>query len=118
MPFNSFPRLVERCISQTCEAQWRPPADVYRTRSGWAIKFDLAGVRPEDVSIQLHDCSVTVKGFRRDWIVDDLSGHYLMEISYNEFERTIELPCPDLSKARFDMEFRDGILLVRLTTHR
>ena len=30
---------------------WRPAADVYRVRDGWLVKFDLAGVRPEDVEV-------------------------------------------------------------------
>jgi HSP20 family molecular chaperone IbpA len=36
-----------------------------------------------------------------------------MEISYNRFERTIHLPC-DVEAARFSLEMRDGILLVRI----
>jgi HSP20 family molecular chaperone IbpA len=78
------------------------------------LKFDLAGVRPEDVSIRLLKCGITVSGIRRDWTLEDVAGHYLMEISYNRFERTIELPCQDVEHAQFEMEFRDGILLVRL----
>jgi HSP20 family molecular chaperone IbpA len=38
-----------------------------------------------------------------------------MEIAYNRFERAIELP-GDLSQAQLDLEFRDGILMVRVTT--
>jgi HSP20 family molecular chaperone IbpA len=36
-----------------------------------------------------------------------------MEISYNRFERTIELPCA-LDGAQVHMEAREGILMVRL----
>jgi HSP20 family molecular chaperone IbpA len=36
-----------------------------------------------------------------------------MEISYNQFERTIELPC-DASSMQIDTEYRDGMLWVRL----
>src|SRR5205807_35666 len=30
---------------------WQPSADVYRTRDGWLVKFDLACVRPEDTQV-------------------------------------------------------------------
>jgi HSP20 family molecular chaperone IbpA len=40
-----------------------------------------------------------------------------MEIAYNRFERTIELPC-DVESARWTMDYRDGILLVRLESVR
>jgi len=35
------------------EGVWRPAADIYRTRTGWILKFDLAGVRPEDILVQI-----------------------------------------------------------------
>jgi HSP20 family molecular chaperone IbpA len=36
-----------------------------------------------------------------------------MEIAYNRFERTIELPC-DLARAQITVECRDGMLLLRV----
>ena len=45
------------------EKSWNPNADVYRTREGWTVKFDLAGVRPlagaQGVSL-LSPCDRTV----------------------------------------------------------
>jgi HSP20 family molecular chaperone IbpA len=38
-----------------------------------------------------------------------------MEIAYNRFERTLELPC-DLELARITVEGRDGMLLLRVAT--
>ena len=114
MPPNPILRLYQQSLCQPCDLRWQPHADVYRTRTGWLVKLDLAGVRPEDVSVRLRKCGLTVSGIRRDWTVEDAAGHYLMEISYNQFERSIDLPCDDMERARFEMEFRDGILLVRL----
>ena len=31
------------------EPDWRPATDVYRTRDGWMVKFELAGVEPDDI---------------------------------------------------------------------
>jgi HSP20 family molecular chaperone IbpA len=39
--------------------------------------------------------------------------YYAMEIAYNRFERTIELPC-DLEHARITVEGREGMLLLRV----
>ena len=30
---------------------WQPSADVYRTKDGWLVKFDLAGVQIGDVTV-------------------------------------------------------------------
>lgn len=92
---------------------WRPSVDVYRTRNGWILKFDLAGVRLEDVTVALRGRGITVSGFRRDALIEEGASHYSMEISYNRFERTIEMPC-DLANVRLTLEGRDGILLIRL----
>jgi HSP20 family protein len=100
--------------SREGEACWRPSADVYRTRDGWLLKFDLAGVAPEDVSVEVHGCRITVSGVRRDYQVDDLESYYSMEISYNRFERTVELPCQFMNP-RVTLETRNGILFVRVT---
>ncbi len=97
------------------ETYWRPAVDVYRVRDGWLLKFDLAGVRPEDVKVEVSGCRVTVSGVRRDLLIDESAQHYSMEIAYNRFERTIELPC-DFASADVVMENRDGILFVRLIT--
>jgi HSP20 family molecular chaperone IbpA len=37
-----------------------------------------------------------------------------MEIAYNRFARTIELPC-DLERARITLEGREGMLLLHVT---
>ena len=72
--------------------RWQPPVDVYRSPRGWLLKFDLAGVRPEDVQVRIAGSRVTVSGVRRDWILEQGYSYHSMEISYNRFERVIELP--------------------------
>ena len=96
------------------EQVWQPAVDIYKTKSGWILKFDLAGVRLEDIQVRVGTNDVSVSGVRRDWLLDELGCcHYSMEISYSEFRRTIELP-GDLSTAKFQLDYRDGILFVRI----
>jgi len=92
---------------------WQPPVDVYRSRNGWLLKFDLAGVRPEDVQVRIAGSRITISGVRRDWILEQGYTYHSMEISYNRFERTIELP-GDFTNAEFGLEAKDGLLLVRM----
>ncbi len=92
---------------------WRPPVDVYRKGAEWLLKFDLAGVRPDDVRVRLAGSRVTVSGIRRDWVAELGYQHHSMEIEYNRFERTIELP-GDLSGAEYSLEAKDGLLFVRV----
>jgi HSP20 family protein len=96
-------------------AAWHPAADVYQTRDGWLVKFDLAGVRPEDVELRVAGHRLTVRGTRRDACIDEGCHTYRMEIAYSQFERSLELPF-DLGRARITYEFREGMLLVRIQT--
>ncbi len=94
-------------------AGWQPPTDVYRTGRGWLIKFDLAGVRPEDIELSVAGHRLIVRGARRDWCREEGCRHYRMEITYSRFERSVELPT-DLQCARITTEYQFGLLLVHI----
>ncbi|HEX7230809.1 MAG TPA: Hsp20/alpha crystallin family protein [Candidatus Binatia bacterium] len=95
------------------EPYWRPSADIYRTKKGWLIKYDLAGVTTKDIAITVEGPTVTLDGCRRDWSLGEDLRHYAMEIAYSRFARTIQLPC-DLERAQLKIQWRDGILLLRV----
>lgn len=92
---------------------WQPPVDVYRTRDGWVVKVELAGVRLGDITISVHGNQMQVAGVRRDWLVEAGWQHHALEIAYNRFERTMTLPC-DLEQARLTVDYRDGMLLLHV----
>jgi HSP20 family protein len=94
---------------------WQPSADVYRTKDGWLVKFDLAGVHIADVSVTLRGRRLTISGIRRDSFLEEGSSYYSMEISYNHFERSLVLPA-NLEDARVTIAAREGLLLVRMIT--
>jgi len=95
------------------EAVWMPGVDVYRRPTGWLVKCDLAGIRPEDVAISLQGSNLSICGIRRDPMVEEGWEHHSMEIPYGRFERSIALP-EDLGEARISAHYRDGMLLVRV----
>lgn len=94
---------------------WQPSADVYRTSDGWLVKFDLAGVKPSEVTVAIRGRRLTISGFRRDAFIEEGSSHYSMEISYNRFERSLTMPA-NLEAARVTVAAREGLLLVRMIT--
>jgi HSP20 family protein len=94
---------------------WQPCADVYRQDQGWLAKFELAGVSRNDITVSVKQHRLTVRGIRRDDSVQHGNQSYSMEISYNEFMKTIEFPC-DIENAQIDVEYRNGMLHVRLLT--
>jgi HSP20 family protein len=91
---------------------WQPSADIYRTKDGWLVKFDLAGVKPADVAVTIHGRRLTVIGIRRDSFYEEGSSHYSMEISYNRFERSLTMPA-NLENARVSVAAREGLFYSR-----
>ena len=113
-PSSYLDLLLAPALRPHPQAAWRPAADVYRCDHGWLLKFDLAGVREEDIQICVAGSSVTVSGTRRDWRIYDRQEAHLMEIAYSHFERSVQLP-DDLGQATVRTEYRDGMLLVHVT---
>ena len=110
---KQFPSVLSAAFAVEQRTYWRPAVDVYKLHTGWLLKFDLAGVAPADVSVEVCGCRVTVTGVRRDWLVEEVDSYYSMEISYSRFERTVDLPC-DFRRPRVTLDGRDGILVVRI----
>src|SRR3954454_24026471 len=108
--------------AEACQdAPWRPNTDVYRTPDGWLVKFELAGVRAEDVDLQVLGGRMQISGVRRDCVLEEarksnqpLPVPYRMENAYSRFEQTLDLPC-DLKRAEITTQFANGLLLVRVT---
>ena len=92
---------------------WQPAVDLYRCADGWLIKFELAGVRQEDVHIAADSRGITVSGVRRDVRHFEWQEAHLMEIAYSRFERFVQLPEP-IDDVRLIVEFRDGMMYVRV----
>ena len=92
---------------------WNPAADVYRTRDGWLVKLDLAGVKSDDIEIALDGALLRVSGLRRDSFCGEGISHYQLEITYSRFEKIIQFPC-SIERATVERDYRDGLLLLHL----
>ena len=86
---------------------------MYRTRDGWIVKVDLAGIKPEDVEIGINGPVLRISGSRRDGICGEGISHYQLEITYSRFEKTIQFP-RSIEHASVLRDYRDGLLILRL----
>jgi HSP20 family protein len=92
---------------------WCPAADVYRTRDGWLVKVDLAGVCPDDLQITLRGTTLELKGLRRDSSYAEGIAFQQLEITYSRFEKRIHFPS-SIEKATLQRDYHDGLLVLRL----
>ncbi len=92
---------------------WRPPVDIYETDDGIVLKVELPGVNKEDVSVEVKDNVLTLKGERLlDPAIKD-DQYYRKERSFGKFNRSFSLQepiKPDLIKAGF----KNGILTIEV----
>ena len=56
------------------------------------VTFDLPGLRPEDVVIQLQENRLTVSGDHKTSNATEEDGHTIRERHYGKFSRTLQLP--------------------------
>ena len=92
---------------------WCPPVDVYEVPHGWLVKFDLAGVRFDDLDLSVQGRKLILRGVRRDSVIEQGQRSYSMEISYEHFDRCIQLP-GEVDSAGITTNYQDGMLIVRL----
>ena len=92
---------------------WCPAADVYRSRDGWIVKVDLAGVKPADVEVTVDGDLLRINGSRRDATCGEGISHYQLEITYSRFEKMIRFP-RSIQQASIDQDYRDGLLILQL----
>jgi HSP20 family protein len=98
-------------ISEPTLYRWRD--EFYRTSGGWLVKFELAGVRPDEIRLGIEGQSLILRGIRRDICIEEGQRSYSMEISYNEFERRMNFRC-DLNRLEISTDHRDDMLFVRV----
>ncbi len=90
-----------------------PKVDVLRRGDDLVVRADLPGLSKEDVSVDVTDNALTIRGERREEREEEREGYYLHERSEGSFYRTIPLPeGADVDNA--DARFENGVLEVRL----
>lgn len=88
--------------------------DVYQTDRKIIIKSTIAGVKPEDLSITLHNDMLTIRGSRQldDEIAEE--DYLYRECYWGNFSRAIILPS-DVDQKNIDASLENGVLTVILT---
>jgi HSP20 family protein len=92
---------------------WNPAADVYRSSEGWVVKVDLAGVCTDEIEIEIHESVLMIRGCRRDTHYREGFIYHQMEITYSQFEKSIQFPAP-IEGASVRHDYRDGFLIINV----
>ena len=94
--------------------QWRPQMDVYETGAEIVVQAEIAGIRSDDIHLEIGTRSVKISGVRESCPRGGDARYRLAEIPCGYFERTLSLPAP-IDTETAAAVYRDGLLEIRLT---
>ncbi|MBI4118270.1 MAG: Hsp20/alpha crystallin family protein [Parcubacteria group bacterium] len=87
--------------------------DMYQTPSEIIIQTMAAGVRPDDLDVNITRDMVTIKGKRERSRSASRDDYFFEELYWGSFSRTIVLP-EEIEVEESEASFQNGLLTVRL----
>jgi HSP20 family protein len=95
------------------QATWAPAIDVSEREGNLVVHAELAGVKPEDVQLEVDNDTLVLSGHRERSEEHEEKGVHRRERSFGSFYRAIPLPeGTDTEKAR--AQFNNGVLEVKI----
>ena len=94
-------------------ANFRPAVDIFDKEDRVVIKAELPGVDKKDISVDVRDNVLTLKGTRSfDKEVKE-DNVYRRERAYGSFQRAFNLPA-DLKTETINADYKDGVLTIEI----
>lgn len=95
-PFAEMTRLQDQLFRLNAPTQsdfaFRPTVDIFEDEASIQLKADLAGVKPDDVHIEVENNVLTLRGERKMEHEEKKKGYHRVERAYGSFSRSFALP--------------------------
>jgi HSP20 family protein len=91
---------------------WTPPVDLYDTGHALVLRAELPGCTKEDLSIELKEQTLTLRGERKP-AAEGQEQYHRRECACGPFQRAFFLPTT-IDQEQVTASFKDGILELRL----
>ena len=111
-----FPSLLrpERWWPAEAGMMMRMPAvDVFEEKDDVVIKAEIPGLSKEDISVQVTDSTMIIKGEKKREEEIEEEDYSCCERSFGSFARTVDLPS-DVKADQVKASFKNGVLEVRM----
>jgi HSP20 family protein len=116
-PFREFDRLTQQVFGGGAPGTWsRPsvvPMDAYRAGDEFVVQFDLPGVDPDAIELDVERNVLTVKAERRPVERGDNVEMQVAERPLGVFSRQLFLG-DALDTERIDAHYEHGVLTLRI----
>ncbi len=110
-----WPNIVDplRRFGAKVSEYFAPASDAATTGDAYVVEVELPGVKEEDISVQLHDNMLIVKGTKHSSHEEKNKTYYFSERTYGAFQRTFRLPS-DVDDSSIEAVAADGVLTLRI----
>ncbi len=90
-----------------------PAIDIHENDKAYVVTAELAGCKPEDVTVEVHDGMLSIRGEKKSERAEKTDQARWTERSYGAFHRSFRL-APDAAQDRIDASFKNGVLTVEI----
>ena len=94
-------------------SSWTPAVDIHETEDGFVVKAELPGVSKDDVSIDVHQNTLTLRGQRKHEAEVKQDKYYRVERAYGSFQRSFVLPTV-VDQDKVQATYKNGVLELHL----
>ncbi len=88
--------------------------DVYQTPLEIVIRSPIAGVKEEDVDVQILGDMVSIRGKREQEETTEEKDYFAQECYWGAFSKTVRLPLSEVDVERASAVMKNGVLTVRI----
>lgn len=115
---SEIDRLFDAPLSEMARASQffsgaAPAVDVYEDKENFMVKAELPGMKKEDISVTLHEGSLSISGERKSEEKVEKGEVYRSERFFGRFQRTVALPA-SVDAGKIKANYKDGVLTVTL----
>ncbi|OGZ00181.1 MAG: hypothetical protein A3B13_01580 [Candidatus Liptonbacteria bacterium RIFCSPLOWO2_01_FULL_45_15] len=105
--------VVKKPADDEIAAEGKLTIDVYQTPTEIVIESAIAGVKPEDLDIDVSSDLITIKGERHHDEKIKEEDYFYQECYWGRFSRSVILP-EEVDPDNASVNFKNGILTVKL----
>ncbi len=109
--FDDVFRPIVRDNRQSLMWNWHPTVDIYDNDENFVITAELPGIDKKDITIDVKDGVLTLKGIRSSDNEVKEEKYYRRERTFGKFERTFRLPL-DIDPEEISANYKDGVLKI------
>ena len=110
---DSFP-AQRASANEPLPGEWQPVVDVFDTEDAILVQAELPGLKKEDISIEVKENVLTLKGERNEDKEVKAENYYRRERCFGRFQRSFNLPAA-VDPEKIVASYKDGVLKVKIT---